>query len=193
MIKACGTFILTHPRTLPVTVEELKHHSRISVDYEDSYITSLINTATDYVEGESRQALITRRIEAKYTSFGTLELPLPPLQQVEKVEYLDQFGVTQILETDAYGITCDGVQSYVYLQNYNYWPIVYASPQPVTVTAEVGYGESPIYVPPELKHAILLVAGFFYENRESASYGGVLHEIPFGVRQLLSKYTLRVF
>ncbi len=49
-----------------------------------------------------------------------------------------------------------------------------------------GDGQEP--VPPVLKEAVLMLAAWWYEQRETALVDGSAIEVPFGVREILNEY-----
>jgi hypothetical protein len=52
----------------------------------------------------------------------------------------------------------------------------------------IGATELPDPLPPTITQAILMVAAFWYENREAATVGGSPYVVPFGVHELLQPY-----
>lgn len=43
-------------------------------------------------------------------------------------------------------------------------------------------------VPATITQAVLMLAGFWYENREAAQFGGNAYVVPFGVHDLLDSH-----
>jgi uncharacterized phiE125 gp8 family phage protein len=56
------------------------------------------------------------------------------------------------------------------------------------VTYVAGYGATSDTVPDAIRHAILLLVGFWFENREGVVVGTIAKELPFAVKSLLDAY-----
>lgn len=68
------------------------------------------------------------------------------------------------------------------------WPEVSRVPEAVTVKFSAGYGE-PGDVPDDIKQAVKLILGSFYEHREDQVVASVMR-VPFNAEALLSPYRL---
>jgi uncharacterized phiE125 gp8 family phage protein len=76
------------------------------------------------------------------------------------------------------------------------WPTETLRPAaPITVEFKAGYGTA-AQVPVQLKQAMLLLVGHWYENREAAGdakYANGLQHVPFGVSSLCAPFKVWSF
>lgn len=169
-----------------VTTVEAKRHCRIDHEDDNAYLDSLIVVAQAYIDGPNGwlgrsfgEQEWTLTLDAFPT--GCLHLPIPPLQSVDTVEYTKTDGttgaVTDFREFVIGSVTGAGFILPAYA---GAWPDTRAEPEAVQITFTAGYAT----VPPQVKHAILLLVGEWYENREDASELK-LTEIPTAACSLL--------
>lgn len=170
---------------LPVSLEFVKVHLRVDHTDDDDYITSLINAAADYCSSYTQRALLTTNVVAICDSFQkTLELPLSPCQSIESVIYLDSSGSEQTLDASKYKLnTYAEPSTFVML---NGWPDTLWQFDAVKITYTSGY-ESADDIPAQIKQAILLIVGHYYENREESVKGTIISEIPLASKYLLDQ------
>ncbi|MBF0358866.1 MAG: hypothetical protein HQL70_09680 [Magnetococcales bacterium] len=176
----------TAPTVTPVTLAEAKAHLRVDSAVEDEPITTSILAATGYIDGEDGwlgRSIVTQVWKMMLPGFGSvIRLPLPPIQSVDSIKYVDLDGASQTLATDQYALTDREVRP-----AYNVsWPSTRVQPDAVTVTFTAGYGLAED-VPAAIKAAILLHIGSLYQVRESHVIGDVI-EPPFGYSALLASY-----
>jgi uncharacterized phiE125 gp8 family phage protein len=152
----------------PVSLEEVKHHLRIIGNDEDAYLNILIASATDAAEQFTRRSLIPALWDLYLDAFppGAVDLPFPPLVDVESIHYRDPEGVGRYLTTFA----VDTVKHRVRPEFGECWPATRAEPNAVRIPYRTGYAEAPA----SIKSAVLLLIGDLYENREAQ--GPVIHE-----------------
>jgi uncharacterized phiE125 gp8 family phage protein len=58
----------------------------------------------------------------------------------------------------------------------------------VTIEFTAGYGAAASAVPAEIKQAMYLMIGHWYENRESVNVGNIVNELPFAAQALLEPF-----
>lgn len=171
-----------------MTLQEAKRHVHAEdfVD-DDAYLQSLIDTATAYVDGPE-PAWLGRSIGEqewqllldKFPS-GCIRLPIPPLQEVTAVEYVGIDGATgNVADFREFGVASVNGAGFILPAYGATWPATRDEPEAVRVTFTAGYSA----VPPQVKHAVLLLVGEWYENRENASELK-LTEIPTAACSLL--------
>lgn len=141
--------LITAPTELPLTLDEAKDHLRRTDTAMDAIIMRYIYHAVsmcDGAEGILNRALITQTWELKVDRFpwGPVDIPLPPLQSVSSVKYLDDQGVEQVLDTSVYDVFNAGSttrRGYIKLAYDQTWPTTRAVDQAVTITFVAGYGD----------------------------------------------------
>ena len=78
---------------------------RITTSAEDDVVLAIVAAARKRIERGTELALITQTVEVKLDGSGAayaLELPMPPLQSVESITYVDPDGAEQMLDPSAY-------------------------------------------------------------------------------------------
>lgn len=185
------------PEQTAITLEEVWNHLRIipegspSETPEDALLERLIQSAIDHidgVEGYLNRAIVTQSYVGHCGGFPSgreIALPLPPLQSVESIKYLDPSGDEQTLSMSKYRVLTVGEPGRILLKTGQTWPATAAEPDAVRIEFTCGYGD-PDDVPAAIKHALLLLVGHMYENREPVAFGAVPVEMPGAVTALLA-------
>ncbi len=170
-----GLKLAEPPEAEPVTLEEAKAHLRLEGGADDAYVTALIQAARERAELFLRRALITQAFEYTLDGFPTapaIDLPRPPLQSVESIQYIDTAGNVQTLAPEDYVVdTSSGEIGRVALAWNWFWPIARGSINSVVIKFTAGYGDSPEDVPQAIRQAILIEISNLYENREDVIVG----------------------
>ena len=172
---------LSPPAAEPLTLAEAKLHLRVDADItdDDSLITALIVTARQQAEHRTGRALITQQWRYAIDAFpvDSLELPLPKLQSVQSVSYLDSNGTRQTLANTEYDVITDELVGRLIPAYGKSWPDCRVRPGSVQVSYTCGYGAA-ADVPQSIKAWMLLAIGAWYENREALTSGQPVAELP---------------
>lgn len=183
------------PAIEPVTRDEVKEHLRILSDSEDNQIDALIAVARTWVEEYTERQLITATWQLKLDRFPCWEiyLPKPDLLTISTLTYLDLDGVSQTLtESTDFVKSTAGYKGRLTPAYQTYWPLTRSQIDAVTITYTSGYGATRALIPTPIKHAIKMLCGQFYENREPVTVGKVTKEMEFAVTSLLMPYKVEV-
>ncbi|WP_193171259.1 head-tail connector protein [Nisaea nitritireducens] len=154
-------------------------------------IAALQDSAVGYLDGASgilNRALLTQKWELRLDRFGPcIEIPLPPLQSVDEIRYIDTAGAEQTLPPVDYRVIENGEMPAEVVPAYGAsWPSVLSTLQAVTVVFTCGYGDA-ADIPAPIKQAIKLMVGEWYSKRE-ATVGQPVNELPLGVGALLASF-----
>ncbi len=192
-----GTYRVTVlPISEPVTLTEAKAQCRVDISDDDALITSLIVAARQYCEGIDWLAYMTQTIEFwldGWPADDEIELPRPPLQSVASVEYYDVNGVKYTLATSVYDVDLVSTPGAIYLKYLQTWPTLQLRDRnAICITYDAGW-DTPAYMPQTIKQAILLLVGYWYEQRESVLIGTISKSIEFGVNALLGLTSAKRF
>lgn len=159
------------PAVEPVGLEEVKANSRIDHNEDDDLIEMMITTAREHCEDVSRWAFITRTYIAKLDCWpydDCIELPFPPLQSVEAIEYTDEEGNTSTFSASNYVVDSHSIPGRIVLKTNSSWPTVNLQVGgAITISFTAGYGDAAGDVPARYRQAILTYVGAYYENREA--------------------------
>jgi len=172
--------------TEPVTVEECKLWAHIDSDADDTNIAYMITTARQWAEEYSGRVFLNTTKTLKIDSFkDTMELPGTPLYSVSSITYLDENGDEQTLSSSIYDVDTTTEPGLVTLAYDESWPTTQMSHNAITITYTSGYGTSASNVPSKFKAAIMMLVANMDCHREATTEAKI-HEVPFGVRALLS-------
>lgn len=181
--------VLTGPSEEPITLSDVKDHLRITDDdSQDILLTGYITAAREQVEDYLKRALITQTIE-EYFDYGfpnVFYLERNSVLSVTSITYTDGAGSTQTVSSSDYVLDNKSQQARVYPTYGSSWPSPRSERNAVKITYQAGYGGRND-VPNSIKNALLLLVGSYDRNRE-ATAPVQLHEIPFGIKSLLSSY-----
>lgn len=187
--------LITGPGSEPVSLTEAKAHLRVDVTDDDTLITDLTKRARDYVERYTRLLLIDQVWEmylddfpsalpatltpehaAKQKTDGTIIIEKAPISAIGSLKYVDSDGVTQTLATTEYRSDLKALHPRITPEYDKSWPTIRRVTNAITIRFNVGYANAAA-VPNALKHAILLLVGSWYQNRE-LSLVGASGEMP---------------
>lgn len=173
------------PAAMPVTLETAKQHLCVQqLTEDDELISGYIDAAARYVESYTGRALITQTRLAVAEGFdGQMRLPAAPAQAVSRLRYYAADGTPA--ECSAYFLAQDGLHGL--LLPTQSWPDTQTRPDAVQAEYVCGYGDALEAVPSPLRHAILLLIGHWYLNREAIA-NQTANELPFAVRALLAPF-----
>lgn len=152
------------PDTEPITLAEAKTHLRVDGNQDDAYITALITVAREHVETELRRTLAPSTWEFITDAAPVLTLPMPPIITIESVTDENDDDIDYTLQLDkSLKLNATGLVKVVYTAGVEEVPAAY-------------------------KHAMLLIIGHLFENREEVVIGSGLtaSQLPMGVSNLLA-------
>lgn len=166
----------SEPANEPVTVDELKAHLRVDGDAEHDYLSLLIMAARQYVETTLRRSLMPCTWELITDAQDAITLSMPPIVSVESATDENNAAVSHTL-TMAGDVKLTGVSGLV--------KIAYTAG--MSLESDEAHTQRD-KVPALYRHAIKLIAGHLYENREDVIVGAGItaSQLPSGVDRLLS-------
>ena len=175
--------VVEESQTLPVDLTELKSHLRKggsspgSYSSEDGVLSLMAKAAGKAWQQRYKIQLITATLRWDFSDWKrVMELPRPPFQSVEKVEYMDESGDTQLIpEADYTTFKFERMPGRVaFDKDYEFPDLNEMDPYPVKVTYKAGYGLSSDDVPEDTRLWLMNTIGTFSMQRESKiiSYTG---------------------
>jgi uncharacterized phiE125 gp8 family phage protein len=147
-----------------ITLDEAKTYLRVDSADDNALITTLISVAEDCVEKETRRTLLTQTFELVYDDVGaSIEIIKSPLQEVSKIEVIDDAGNKTLVSDALYDVDISGIRGRVQLRSGCSWPDHrgFAS---FIITVKAGYGLA-ADVPSALRQAALIALAILYESR----------------------------
>lgn len=207
--------LVTAPAVEPLTVggqkkeldilQHLNLPANLSAE-ETLYLQGLIRTARQWAENHTTRCFITQTwdlllpggfpFSEKYVMCcNEIRIPRAPVASITHVKYLDTNGTQQTLAAGATGYVAavKGEPAIVKPFYGISWPAVrdnevdVSGNYAVEVRVVAGYGSDGTLVPQPFRHAMSLLVGHWFHNREQVS-DAPLSEIPtYGVETLLSQ------
>lgn len=184
--------VQTSPAVEPVTLSEAKAHCRVDTSDDDTYISTLITAARQWVEQYLDRSLVHQQYVMRLDSFPyEIELPRPPMATAGTttavaVTYTLGDESTATLSATQYRVDRNSTPGVVRQLRSGTWPGNLDDQNAVTVTWWAGYGASGTSVPAAIRHAILMLVGHWYDGSRSAVLSGTISkEVEFGVKSLL--------
>jgi uncharacterized phiE125 gp8 family phage protein len=140
---------------------------------DDALIASLVRSAIAQVDGRDgwlgRQLITaTWRLTLDCFPAGGILVPLPPLQEVTSITYIDAGGAEQTLATSVYQVAGTDPARIVLAYGQS-WPATRPRPDAVRVEYIAGYGDSWNDVPEDIRHALICMVSAAYDNCACAS------------------------
>lgn len=186
----------------------------MDINDDNDYLQSLVLRATAWCENYTRRAFITQTWELKMDEFwderyssvsrftswrnsrlteNAIFIPRPPLIAVPSITYLDLDGNTDTIASTVYRVDTSSEPGRITLDYNQTWPSdIRNVTNPIVITHTAGYGARAA-VPDDIKHAILMLVGHWYENRESVLIGQTSKDIEYAVRDILSPHQMGAF
>lgn len=200
--------LVTAPATEPISLDEVKSHLRVTSDQDDLLLDGLIRAARQHVEGRDGwlgRTLVTQTWDLKLERFPSgedfpndawpravaIRVPLPPLQTITSVKYLDTAGVEQTITSTEYVVHVSEEPGLIVPAYGKTWPSIRLEPGAVRIRFVAGYGATADLVPEPLKLALKAFVAHFYEQREPVVLTGGVGSpipIPMHVEALLMPY-----
>lgn len=183
--------IVDAPETTPITLAEVKEQLRVEGTDDDAILTRLIDVAVAYtdVRGALGQAMITQKWAqwVDSTPPQSVGLILGPIQGVNAVKYYDTDGDLQTDDINNYEVFGTEFATKIGPKSGFSWPVTQDRQDAIKIEYEIGYGDATTDVPQTIRHALLLMVGHWYDNREQTGYDE-LSNIPFGFESLLNMH-----
>lgn len=178
------------PATTPITLSEVKAQLRVEGPDDDVILTRIINVAVAYTDAQGAlgQAMITQTWAQWMGANPTqsIKLMLGPVQSVSAVKYYDVDGNLQTDSLSKYEVFGTGLTTTVQPKSGEKWPVAQDRADAIKIEFVVGYGDAPADVPDTVRHAMLLLVGHWYDNREVELIGSISKTLPFGYEPLLN-------
>lgn len=179
------------PTTTPITLAEVREQLRIEHNDDDALLVRLISVAVAYtdVAGALGHAMITQKWAQWFAPNPgmSVNLTLGPVQSVTAVKYYDADNVLQTDTLTNYQVVGTEFATSVAPKAGFNWPTTYDRSDAIRIEYEIGYGDTKADVPQTIRHALLLLIGHWYDNREQSGMDE-LSNIPFGFDALIGMH-----
>lgn len=170
--------LIKAPVSEPITLNDVQGQIRVTdLSDESNTIDIYIEAVRQQAESITRRAFITQQWELLIDKFPTsnteIEIPLPPLQKIDSITYIDSNGIEQTFtdfKTNA--PKHDKCQKGSIVPTYgNVWPVARDEKFAVSIKFTCGYGpigeDTATKVPKAILQWMLLNVANLYSNRET--------------------------
>jgi len=181
--------VVTPPATEPITLAEMKLHSRIDGNDDDTLINTLITAARMQIEQMASHRMVTQTLALSIDDFpdsGILYLE-GPVQSVSSIQYYDLDGDLQTWGNELYQVDITANPGRVMPAYDETWPDYLDDYNSIVVTYVAGCGNAN-EVPAILKQAIKLLVGYWYNQREAVSETQN-YEVPYAVDNIVKMFS----
>jgi uncharacterized phiE125 gp8 family phage protein len=183
--------LVTAPTVEPLSLDDAKLHLRLEPDFtdDDDLVTALIQAAREHVESKTHRALLPQAWRLRRDCFpcgDEMSLEASDVTAVTSFTYVDPSGVST--DFSAYALDTDAMPARI-LRNYgSSWPATRVQRNAIAVTFTRAMAPDADNLPQQIKAAMKLLVGTWYENREAFVESRFALEVPFSVDALLSPY-----
>lgn len=158
----------TPPAAEPLQLHEVKKHLEIAEadTAHDEQLQNLIQQAREQVEHDCQVCLISRTVTEKFNWSGDEEywqLYYRPVTAITAITYYDTTDTQQTFPASQYSLDSD--RRRVWLNSNSAWPTVYDRWDAISLSYTAGYGATGAAVPMMYKQAMLLLIGYYFEER----------------------------
>lgn len=182
--------IVTAPTEEPLTQADAIAQLRLDTSQLDGLLDARIVAAREYAERYTGRALTTRTYDWTLDAFADiLYVPMPPLQSITSITYVDTAGTTQTLATSEYTVDKASQPGRILPAHNKSWPSTRGHVNDVTIRFVAGYGAAAA-VPYAIKAAMLLIVGEFDKRREHTIVGAPIAEVPLSALHLLDMWRM---
>jgi len=183
--------------SLALPVEEMKDHLRLGSGFaddalQDGLVETHLRAAMAAIEGRIGKMLFQRRflwVLDCWRDWEEQALPVAPVAAIISVTLVDAAGGEVVVPATAYRLIPDLHRPRLAARG-SALPTI-PNEGLVKVVFEAGFGAAWTDVPVDLRQAVLLLAGEFYEHRHDDGAQGA--GLPFGVVTLIERWrTVRI-
>ena len=185
----------------PVSIDEVKQHLNVSISDDDALLSGYIKAATAMLEARTGRCFVTQTrtlkmngfTDGRYVHGRTIQPPRSPLKSVTSIAYLNSVGTSTTVASSDY-VVSTGEKPGRISEAYNAtWPGTYGQADDVTITYVAGHSTVASGVPTNVQHAIKMVVGHWYRNREAVLVGTVSADVQMGVDALLESEAVETY
>ena len=182
--------LVTAPAVLPISLVEVKAQLRIEHADEDTYLNRLIDVGVAMVDakGVLGQPMISQTWAQwlPATPAHEVALALGPVQSVSAVKYFDVNGSMQTDTLSNFDIFGRSMNTVIKPKSGFNWPVAQQRSDAIKIEFVAGFGDAASDIPETIRHAMLMLIAFWYENRENELIGVTSKTLPFGFADLLN-------
>lgn len=185
--------LVTPPDNDAIDRQTVKDHLRVVAASQDTLLSIYIKSAISWVENYTSRKLINQTWKVFYDEFPIeLFLPFGKVSSLTHIKYYDENDAQQTLSNALYQTDLASVPARVTMKpDQASFPSTKSDKyNAIELQYVVGYGDSHTDIPSDIKHALLLIIGDSFSNREDKSENLSISKSSL---HLLSPYRLMEF
>ena len=171
------------PTAGPVSVAELKQHVQVAPSYtaHDQHLAMLLDAAREQFEADCgvvcNNSTWQVKLDEWWEADDGLQLSQRPITSIDSISYIDSNGSSQTWSSSNYTLDRGRASPTIWYAYDVTTPTIRNQVNAITVTYLAGYADA-ASVPVRWKQAILLLAGFWFEQRTPVVLGTIATEVP---------------
>ena len=201
MSDIAGTSTGSAATTAALELAAAKRHLNVSSTADDTYIGELVDSATRWLQDRCNRVFVwqTRTLkmddfaDKRYVHNRVIYPRRSPLKSVTSIKYVDTAGTTTTLASTDYVAGTGDCPGRISEAMNATWPAVQGDADNVTITYVAGHTSAAASVPAHVKHALRMVVGHWYRNREAVLTGTISKEIEFGLDAILESEQVELY
>ncbi len=173
-----------------ISVNDAKDHLRLDLNDDDNYIQSLIDISVAMIEQYTRRfyRAADYKVHLDQFPYDYIDLQFAGISEVTSVKYNNAAGTEVTLSSDDYDIDLKHEPARIYIAKSKTWPTTENAPNSVTISFSAG-SDTTDNIEKPLVHAMKLLIGHFYENRQTVS-DRVHYKMPMAIEYLINPYRI---
>jgi uncharacterized phiE125 gp8 family phage protein len=192
-----STITATPAANSPITTAELIAHLRLPTVQDGAAITqlaALLNAAREFVEGQTGRGMAPATYRELFTAAevqadAMLHFARGPVTAISAIKYWPADGSARVTVTSVPAIAAllvemgDMLPGAAFITSALTELALYDRPDALTVDYVAGH--APGACPDGMKHAVLLLAALWHEERLPLNVGNIINELPYGLGTLI--------
>lgn len=181
------SYLLAGPAGEAVSLVEAKAFLKVDDAAEDGLITTLIGAARLHVEGVTGRALLAqswRVVLDDWPADGLVKLPATPFMALTEITAYDVTGAGHAVPLAQFLSEPDRLLLPATVAG---MPLL-RERQGIELDYVAGFGNAPADVPVDIRQALLLLVGYWFEHRDAVIVAGSGAVVPSGFDRLVAGY-----
>lgn len=179
------SYLLAGPAEEPVSLVEAKAFLKVDDTAEDALITTLIGAARLHIEGVTGRALLAqswRVVLDAWPESLVVKLPVSPFIAVTEINAVDEAGALHAIPLAQF---MGGPDRLLLPRSVAGMPVL-RERQGIEIDYVAGFGTEPGDVPADIRQALLVLVGYWFEHRDAVIVAGSGAVVPSGFDRLVA-------